>query len=40
MSVLQQSENIDFLRLSLGQQQFFKLNNGGIIPEINRTFCC
>lgn len=27
----------EFLRSSLGQQQFFKLNNGGIIPEINQN---
>lgn len=37
MSVLQQSGKIDFLRSSLGQHQFFKLNNGGIIPEINQN---
>ena len=27
----------EFLRSNLGQHQFFKLNNGGIIPEINQN---
>lgn len=27
----------EFLRSQLGQHQFFKLNNGGIIPEINQN---
>lgn len=27
----------EFLRSSLGQHQFFKLNNGGIIPEIDQN---
>ncbi|MCH5273217.1 MAG: restriction endonuclease subunit S [Lachnospiraceae bacterium] len=27
----------EFLRSNIGQRQFFKLNNGGIIPEINQS---